>query len=126
HRAVMIDWTHIFYGAAMSTAIAALVFVFVRRERTALVLVPALAATLLGPLAWNAILHRAATDADGFFVDIPFTPFPVSWQDTGSGVFTLASASLLLGLALRRQPAARVLSLASTAAAVAFLVDIYL
>ena len=108
------------------TLIAALVFLFVRRERTAVVLGPALAATFLGPLAWNAILHRAATEADGFFVDIPFTPFPVSWQDTGSGVFTLALASLLLGFALRHEPAARVLSLALTAATVAFLVDIYL
>ena len=72
------------------------------------------------------ILHRAATEADGFFVDIPFKPFPVSWQDTGSGVFTLAAASLFLGLALPREAAARVLSWALTAAAVAFLVDIYL
>ena len=122
----MIDWPDIFYGAALSAVIAAVVFVFVRRERTAIVLVPALAATFLGPLAWNAILHRAATDADAFFIDIPFRPFPVSWQDTGSGVFTLATASLLLGLALRREAAGRVLGLAMTAAAVAFLVDIYL
>jgi hypothetical protein len=121
----VIDWPQIFYGAALSTVIAALVFVVVRRERAAIVLLPALAATFLGPLAWNAILHRAATDADGFFVDIPFKPFPVSWQDTGSGVFTLAVASVFLGVALRREPAARVLNLALTAAAVAFLVDIY-
>jgi hypothetical protein len=121
----MIDWPQIFFGAALSTVIAALVFVFILRQRTALVLLPALAATFFGPLAWNAILHRAATEADGFFVDIPFKPFPVSWQDTGSGVFTLAAASLLLGLALRREPAGRVLDLALTAALVAFLVDIY-
>ena len=122
----MIDWPQIFYGAALSTVIAAAVFVFVRRERTGVVLVPALVATFLGPLTWNAILHRAATDADGFFVDIPFKPFPVSWQDTGSGVFTLAVASLFLGVALRRERAGRVLDLALTAAAVAFLVDIYM
>ena len=122
----MIDWPQIFYGAALSTVVAGLVFVFVRRERAAIVLVPALAATFVGPLAWNAILHRAATEADGFFVDIPFKPFPVSWQDTGSGVFTLAVASLFVGVALRREPARRVLNLALTAAAVAFLVDIYL
>ena len=119
----MIDWPQIFYGAALSTVVATVVFVFVRRERTVIVLVPALAATFLGPLAWNAILYRAATDADGFFVDIPFKPFPVSWQDTGSGVFTLAVASLLIGVALRRETATRVLSLALTAAAVAFLVS---
>ena len=122
----MIDWPQIFYGAALSAVIAAVVFVFVRRERTAIVLVPAVAAAFLGPLAWNAMLHRAATDADAFFVDIPFKPFPVSWQDTGSGVFTLGTASLLLGLALRRGTAARVLSLSLTAALVAFFVDIYL
>jgi hypothetical protein len=122
----VIDWGQIFYGAALSTVIAAVVFVFVRRQRTPTVLVPALAATFLGPLAWNAILHRAATEADAFFVDIPFKPFPVSWQDTGSGVFTLAVASLFLGLALPRERARRVLGLALTAAIVAFLVDIYL
>jgi hypothetical protein len=122
----VIDWPQILYGAVLSTAIAAVVFVFVRRERRAIVLVPALAATFLGPLAWNAMLHRAATEADAFFVDIPFKPFPVSWQDTGSGVFTLAIASLFLGLALRDDKAERVLGLALTAAAVAFLVDVYL
>ena len=121
----MIDWPQIFYGAALSTVVAALVLVFIRRERTGRVLAPALAATFFGPLAWNAILHRAATDADGFFVDIPFKPFPVSWQDTGSAVFTLAAASLLLGVALRREVGGRILGLALTAAAVAFLVDIY-
>ena len=122
----MIDWPQIFYGAALSTVIAAVVFVFVRRERTSIVLVPVLAAMFLGPLAWNAMLHRAATDADAFFVDIPFKPFPVSWQDTGSGVFTLATASLLLGIALRREDGGRVLGLALTAALVALLVDVYL
>jgi hypothetical protein len=50
----------------------------------------------------------------------------VSWQDTGSAVFTLAVASLLLGLALPDERARRVLSLALTAAVVAFLVDIYM
>jgi len=121
----VIDWPQIFFGASLSTLVAALVFVFILRERTAAVLTPALLATFLGPLAWNAILHRAATDADGFFVDIPFKPFPVSWQDTGSGVFTLATASVLLALARRREPAGRALNLALTAAFVAFLIDIY-
>lgn len=122
----MIGWGQILYGATLSAVIAAVVLVLGRRERTPRVLVPAVAAALLGPVAWNAILHRAATSADGFFVDIPFKPFPVSWQDTGSGVFTLAAASALLGVALRRDNAGRVLGLAATVAAVAFLVDIYL
>lgn len=122
----MISWGQILYGATLTTVIAALVFFFVRRERSTAVLVSAIASAFLGPLAWNAILHCAATEQDGFFVDIPFKPFPVSWQDTGSGVFTLAVASLLLGFALRRESAGRVLGLAATAAIVAFLVDIYL
>jgi len=121
----VISWGQILFGAALSTLIATVVLVVLRRQRTARILIPVLAATLFGPLAWNAILHRAATEADGFFVDIPFKPFPVSWQDTGSGVFTLAVASVFLGLALRREPAGRVLNLALTCAAVAFLVDIY-
>ena len=40
-------------------------------------------------------------------------------------VFTLAVASVLLGLALPRDPARRVLGLAALAATIAFLVDIY-
>jgi hypothetical protein len=122
----VIDWGQIFYGAVLSAVIAAAVFTLVVRTRSAAVLIPALTATLLGPLAWNAILHRAATDADAFFVDIPFKPFPVSWQDTGSGVFTLALASVLLGLSLPHETAGRVCRLAIIAALVAFLVDVYL
>jgi hypothetical protein len=121
----VIDWPQILYGAVLTTAVTAVVLVLIKRERTARVLVPALAAALLGPLTWNAILHRAATEADAFFVDIPFKPFPVSWQDTGDGIVTLAVASLFLGLALRREPAGRVLLLASIVATVAFVVDIY-
>jgi len=121
----LIDWPQIFFGAALTTVVAAVVLVLVRRERRVGVLVPALAAALAGPLAWNALLHRAATDVDAFFVDIPFKPFPVSWQDTGSGVFTLAIASLFLGLTLRDKPAGRVLGLALTVAVVALLIDIY-
>ena len=120
----MISWATIFAGAAMSVAFAAIVLLLVIRERRPIVVATALAATLLGPIAWNAILHR--TNPGAFFVDIPFAPFPVSWQDTGSGVFTVALASVLLGLLLRREPAGRVLKLALMVAVVAFLVDIYL
>ena len=121
----MIGWGQVFYGAALTTVIAAVVLVFAKRERSPGVLGPGLAAAFLGPLAWNSILQRAATEADAFFVDIPFKPFPVSWQDTGSGVFTLAAASLFLGVALRREPAGRMLGVAAVVALVAFFVDIY-
>jgi len=121
----MIGWGEIFYGAALTTVVTALVVVLIKRERSPRVLIPTLAAAFLGPLAWNAMLHRAGNTSDGFFVDIPFKPFPVSWQDTGSGVFTLAVASVFLGFVLRPQPAGRVLVLTSLTAALAFLVDIY-
>lgn len=50
----------------------------------------------LGPAAWNAILDTV--HAPGFFTDAPIPVFPVSWQDTGSGVFALATAALLLAV----------------------------
>jgi hypothetical protein len=105
----------------LSTAIAAGVLILVRRERSPTVLIAALAATFLGPLSWNAILHRA----ERLLHRPPLQALPVSWQDTGSGVFTFAVASLLLGLATRRTSPARA-QLALTAAVVAFLVDIYM
>ncbi|TML91368.1 MAG: hypothetical protein E6G06_09915 [Actinobacteria bacterium] len=119
----MIGWGQIFYGAALTTIVTALVFVFVRRERSRQVLIPALAAALLGPITWNAVLHRAG--GNGFFVDIPFKPFPISWQDTVDGIVTFAVASVFLGIALRREPSGRVISLAALVAAVALLVDVY-
>ncbi len=120
----MITWGRILYGAMLSVVIASVVLVVIKKERRPAALAAALAATMLGPLSWNAILHR--TMPPKFFVDIPFKPFPVSWQDTGSGVFTLALAAVLLGVALRREPAGRVVQLAAVVALVAFLVDIYL
>jgi hypothetical protein len=121
----VISWGTIFYGAALSTVITAAVVIAVKRWRTPRILLATLAAAFLGPLAWNAILRRAATPGDTFFVDIPFKPFPVSWQDTGSGVFTLAAASLFLGIALPSEPAGRVTAIAVLAASIAFVVDIY-
>jgi hypothetical protein len=120
----MISWGQILSGASLSTLFAAVALVALKRERNPKVLLPALEATLLGPLAWNAILHR--TRPANFFVDIPFKPFPVSWQDTGSGVFTFALAALVLGVVLRRETAGRVVGLVAICAAAAFLVDIYL
>jgi hypothetical protein len=116
----MIGWGKIVYGAVLSTVIAAAVLLVVLRGRQPAVLIPAVVATLLGPIAWNAILHR--TDSRNFFVDFPFKPLPVSWQDTGSGVFTLAVASVLLGITLGDDPARHVVRLA--VALVALLVDI--
>jgi hypothetical protein len=122
----MIDWGQILYGAALTTVFAAVVLALIAwRRRVPVIILPGLLVAFLGPLTWNAMLHRAATDADAFFVDIPFKPFPVSWQDTGTGIVTLALGSIVLGLTFRRQLAGQVLALGVTIALVAFLTDIY-
>jgi hypothetical protein len=52
---------------------------------------------------------------------------PASWQDTGSGVFALALASVLLGLGVwRDQPGRRTVAAALLCGLAAFLVDVYL
>jgi hypothetical protein len=78
-----------------------------------------------GPIAWNAILR--ATHASTFFTDAPIVVLPTSWQDTGSGVFALATTTLLLGLGpLRAEQSHRTIRLALLAGLAAFLVDVYL
>ena len=68
-----------------------------------------------------------ATHAGEFFTDAPIAVFPASWQDTGSGVTTVALASLVLGLGLlRSRPAHEATRIALVAGAAAFLVDVYL
>ena len=121
----MISWETILYGAALSAAAAAAAVALVARERRVAVLVAAALAGAAGPLAWNAILHDV--DASDFFVDAPFALLPASWQDTGSGVFALAAATLVLGLGpLRRATALALAKAAVTCGFAAFLVDVYL
>lgn len=121
----MISWTTILYGAAVTTVLTTAVLVLALRERRAPVLAVAVAASAAGPIAWNAILKCAG--GNGFFVDAPIVVFPVSWQDTGSGVFALALASVVLGLGpLRDAPAHHATVRAALVAASALAVDIYL
>jgi hypothetical protein len=121
----MLSWAVIGYGAALSAVLGTALVAFAGRERRPAVLVSAAASALLGPAAWNAILH--ATHADQFFHDVPISVFPISWQDTGSGVFTVALAAVLLGFGpVRADPARRLASLAVLAGLGALLVDIYL
>jgi hypothetical protein len=52
---------------------------------------------------------------------------PASWQDTGSGVFALATTAVLLGVGpLASGPARRTIGLAALCGLAAFLVDVYL
>jgi hypothetical protein len=121
----MLPWGTIAYGAVLSAVLAVILVAVLGRQRRPGVLGSAALAALAGPLAWNAILR--ATSANQFFTDAPIRIFPVSWQDTGSGVFTLAAAALILGLGpLRTRPAARATVLAFLAALAALLVDVYL
>jgi len=88
-------------------------------------LVSVVLATAAGPVEWNTILR--ATRADQFFTDAPIPVFPISWQDTGSLVFAVATLALVLGLgALRADTGYRVGLLCALGGISALLVDIYL
>jgi hypothetical protein len=97
--------------------------VLLGRERKPTILMTVAAGTLAGPTAWNVILR--ATNGRQFFTDAPIPLFPISWQGTGSGVFTLAVLTLALG-PLRAAPAHRLATLSGLGALGALLVDIYL
>ena len=121
----MLSWGVIAYGAALSAVAATLLVGFTGRERRPAVLACAAVSALLGAVGWNAILH--ATHADQFFHDAPIQVFPISWQDTGSGVFSVAVATVLLGFGpLRANPSRRLALLAALTGLGALLVDIYL
>jgi hypothetical protein len=121
----MLNWSTITYGAALSAAGSGILVAAVIRPRRIVVIATAAVSAFLGPLAWNAILRT--TGGSGFFHDAPIAAFPVSWQDTGSGVFTLATATAMLGLwSMAREPGRRLLLVALLAAIPALLVDIYL
>ena len=84
----------------------------------------ALLSAAAGSTAWNAVLR--ATHADEFFTDAPITVMPASWQDAGSGILTFTLAAAILGLGPLAHDGRRAVGLAATAAAAAFLVDVYL
>ncbi|MFI9815872.1 hypothetical protein [Saccharothrix variisporea] len=121
----MSSWSTVAYGAALSAVLAAVVVGLLVRPRLPLVVVTAGVAAGLGPAAWNAILN--AVDAPGFFTDAPIAVFPVSWQDTGSGVFATAVAALLLGFGPQRDLVGRKVATAALLTGLAALVvDVYL
>jgi hypothetical protein len=93
---VVLPWSTVAYGAALSAILAAVLVALAVRPRRPVVIAAAALAAAGGPAAWNAILNTV--HAPEFFTDAPIPVFPISWQDTGSGVFTLALAALVLGL----------------------------
>ncbi len=113
------------FSSAILATLATAVLLGRTRRQPLLLLTTALSA-FTGPLAWNWIL-RATGATEAFSHDIPFRPFPISWQDTGSGVFALAVAFTALSLgAGARAPACQAARLAAIVALAALLVDVYL
>jgi hypothetical protein len=120
----MPSWGAVVWGILASAVLAALAVRFLLRERRPSVIVTAAAAALLAPLLWDLILRHTGGD---FFVDAPGYVFPVSFEDTGSGVFATALGALLLGFGpLRGDSGRRVALTALTCGIAALLVDIYL
>jgi hypothetical protein len=121
----MLSWSTVAYGAVLSAVLATALVGLLVRPRRPLVIATAGVAAGVGPAAWNAILN--AVHAPGFFTDAPIALFPVSWQDTGSGVFALAASVLLLGFGpLAAEPGRRVALAALLAAVAALVVDVFL
>ena len=121
----MLSWSTITYGASLSALAAAVSVALAARPRRVVVIVSAAASAFIGPMAWNAILR--ATHGTSFFHDAPLAVFPVSWQDTGSGVFAFATATVLLGLgAMAQSSGRRLVAVALLSALASLLVDVYL
>jgi hypothetical protein len=120
----MPTWGATIWGVIASGALAALLGRFVLRRRRPAELAAMAVAAALGPLLWDLILRHTGGD---FFVDAPGYVFPVSLEDTGSGVFAVALGALLLGFGPERSETGRkVVTAALTCGIAALLVDVYL
>jgi hypothetical protein len=118
------SWGATIWGILASAVLAVLAARLIGRERRPSVLGVIAAAALLGPLAWDLILRHTGGN---FFVDAPGYVFPVSWEDTGSGVFAAAIAALSLGFGPQRaDPGRRVAVNVLICGLAALLVDTYL
>ena len=120
----MLSWGTIAFGAVASGVLAAAALWLLLRERRMPVLLVGAVAAAMGPFAWNAILRHTGGD---FFVDASLVVFPISLQDTGSGVSAFALSALLLGFGpLRAATGQRLALTAAICGTAALLVDIYL
>ena len=117
-------WGQMIWGAFASGVVALLLTWFLLRERRNGVLLAVAAASSVAPFLWNVILRHTGGD---FFVDAPGYVFPVSFEDTGSGVFAVATGALVLGLGPQRRDSGRAVALGALLCGVAALVvDVYL
>ena len=112
------------YGVGLSVLLAVIVVRLLLRERSFSVLATAGGSAGLAPLLWDLILRHTG---GRFFTDAPGLVFPVSYEDTGSGVFATALGALVLGFGPMRAASGRRLALTAAVCGVAaLLVDIYL
>jgi hypothetical protein len=121
--ALVLPWSRVLFGSVVGSVVGVALLWLAKERRPPTLLVTA-AAVCGGTWLWNAMLNiRHANVIDG---DIPFTPFPISWQDTGTGVFAFAfAAAALLATVNRNEPGHRTLKIAAIAAAAALVMDIY-
>jgi hypothetical protein len=114
----------VIWGVVASSVAAVAAVALLQRERRPGVLVSVAAAAALGPLAWDLILRHTGGD---FLVDAPGVVFPVSFEDTGSGIFATAFGVLLLGFGPLRAASGRFVAVTSLVCGLAaLLVDVYL
>jgi hypothetical protein len=111
---------------ALSAVLAVIVIAVATRDRRPAVLVSAAIAAFLIPLVWHTIL-RLTGATQMVYKELPLPILPISWQDMGNAMFTLAGASLLFALLTSRvDPPPRIAVLAIWTALAALVVDIYL
>lgn len=121
--ALVLPWGRVLFGSVVGPLVAVAALWLAKERRPSTLLITA-AGVCSGTWLWNAMLNiRHANVIDG---DIPFTPFPISWQDTGTGVFAFAfAAAALLATVNRNQPGHRTLKVAGIAGVAALVMDIY-
>jgi hypothetical protein len=118
------SWGAVAYGVVLSVVVAVVALRLLLRERRLDVLAAAGIAAGVAPLVWDLILRHTG---GRFFTDAPGLVFPVSYEDTGSGVFATALAALVLGFGPMRADIGRRIALTSAVCGLAaLLVDVYL
>jgi hypothetical protein len=120
---LVLEWWRVALGVGLGM-VTSTIGLWIARERSRPVLVASAMGVGIGTALWNSMLNiRHALTIDG---DIAFRLFPISWQDTGTGIFCFAMiAMLLLATVHKNEPGHRTLKIASISAGIAFLFDVY-
>lgn len=120
---LVLPWSTVIAGSIVG-ALAGTGVLWALGERAPQTLIATALAVFAGTFLWNFMLNvRHAGVIDG---DIPFALFPISWQDTGTGIFSFGAAALtLMATTHRNEPGRHTLKVAGLAALTAFLIDVY-